>query len=198
MHQLLGGVCSGGEGAELLGHGTMPCLSLGHHCIEGQGFMLRGWIQPRWHASWKQRLASVIMLITVIAIPLGNKKGCTSQCVHLSVAISLFPAGQQQYGLCGYVDYMRRSCTLLPSSDSCPGGSGPVTQEGFLTCQLCFKCLLHGWSLLSLSIKWSTQLQVESHPCGLVTAVLNKNTFGLCLSLGSISSAKTLLQNNPK
>lgn len=60
-----------------------------------------------------------------------------------------------------------RSCSLLSSSNSYPGGSGPVTQGGFLTCQLCFKCLLHGWSILSLSIKWSTQLQVKSDPCGL-------------------------------
>lgn len=102
MHQVLGDVCSGGEGVEVLGHGTMPCLSLGHDCIEGQGFMLRGWIQPRWHASWKQQLASIITLITVIAISLRKKIGCIFQCVHLSVATSLFSAGQQQYGLCGY------------------------------------------------------------------------------------------------
>lgn len=53
----------------------MPGLTLGHHCIEGQGFMWRGWTQPRWHESCKAGMASIITLITVIEKSCGNKKG---------------------------------------------------------------------------------------------------------------------------
>jgi len=82
-----------GEGVKVLRHGRVPCLILGHHCIEGQGFMWRSWIEPRWHESWNAGTTSIITLITVIAIAFGNKKGCIFKRVHLCVAISTFPSG---------------------------------------------------------------------------------------------------------